>query len=127
MTKIKLVLWILFLIVITVSLVLAQKPRYIQLDYKDLVTRQRIDRDLYQDIQSVFQADTLIFTSGQTADTVYLEDKYSDTDFLIFFSYRAKLGTIVAPIVLAPLSDSSFIFTKGVNDTSTVQWMAIYK
>ena len=121
----------LFLVILGIwgGLVFGQKQKYVQTDYKDLITRQKIDRDLYEQLDLLdrqTQADTLVLTNAQTADTVYLDRKYSDTNYMIFVIMRSKSGTYTDYVVI-PLTDSSFAITKNSADVSTVQWMAIHK
>lgn len=107
----------------------AQQQEIIQTDYKDIGTRQKIDRDVWQELKNInrqIQADTVVLTTSQTADTIYLDRKYGDTDYMIFVIMRSKSGTY-SDYVVIPLSDSSFEITKNTADISTVQWITIHK
>lgn len=108
----------------------AQQPKIIQTDYKDIGSRQKADRDIWAELRRInrqTQVDTVYLTEGQTADTVYLEQKYADTDYKIFANIKVVRGIIQSNYYLLPLTDSSFQITKATDDSSTVQWMTISK
>lgn len=114
---------------VAINELFAQQQGIIQTDYKDIGTRQKIDRDVWQELKNInrqIQADTTVLTASQTADTIYLDRKYGDTDYMIFVGMRSKSGTY-SDYVVIPLSDSTFEITKNVTDVSTVQWMTIKK
>lgn len=110
----------------------SQSQGILQTDYKDIGSRQKIDRDLWGSIEVLnkqTQVDTVVFSGGNTADTIYLDLKYSDTDYIILLLYRKEIGTQNTDMPYAyPLSDSSFIIESiHTDDVSVVQWMSIHK
>ena len=113
-----------------IAWVYAIDQRYIQTDPSDIVTRQRIDRDIYEELDYLdfaIQADTVLLTGGQTADTVQLGGKYKDTDYMILLSVRNLRVVINWSVRASPLTDSSFVITKGSSDVSTLYWMTFYR
>lgn len=114
------------------ELTLSQEQKIKQTDPTDLTQRQRIDRDLYGEIRKLrreTQADTFYLTAGDTADTIFMGNKYSDTDYVIFAWVRTIRGTnSLRATELFPLTDSSFeVRNKHANDSCTIQWMTIHK
>jgi hypothetical protein len=106
----------------------AQQQRYRQTDPQDMKTRQKIDRDLYEQLwllDKEIQADSLKLDAGQTTDTAYLDHKYSDLNYMVFVQIRWA-GATTSTYYAAPISDSSFMITKNSNDASIVQWMTIH-
>jgi len=115
-----------------VRFLFAQQPKIIQTDYKDIGSRQKADRDIWVELRRInrqTQTDTLVFTDGNTADTVYLDNKYGDTAYTIFLLYRKESGTQHTDMpYVCPLSDSSFVISSiHIDDVSVVQWMTISK
>lgn len=131
----RLVVWGLRLVLLAVScwliagIVDARYLKYRQTDPDDIVTRDRIDRDIdgwIERLDRQTQADTVLLVGG-TSQAVQLNKKYKDNDYQVFLQIRVLRGSQNNLYVVAPTTDSSFTITKHTDDLSTVQWMAIYK
>jgi hypothetical protein len=107
----------------------AQQQRFRQTDPDDIVTRNRIDRDLYEWLNKLdwqIQADTVLLTSG-TSQVVQLDRKYPNVGYQIFLTIQVTRGTHDDYYVVVPTTDSSFTVTKNDADLSTIMWMTVYK
>ena len=119
---------IFFCICFAIGSLFAQRGT-IQTDYKDIGSRQKIDRNLWGSIEVLdeqIQADTVYLTPGNTADTVQLDNKYKDTHFQVFVEVQTARDAS-SLLKVKSNTDSSFIITKHVDDSSTVQWMSVHK
>lgn len=117
------------LLLLCLDFPVAQRPPPIQIDPDDMATRIKIDRGLRLMIERLdrqTQADTIQLTTGQTADTIQLDNKYEDTNYMAFVIRREAKGAHI-DYTIQPISDSSFVITKVEGDSSWVQWMTIYK
>lgn len=129
-TKWLMLRYVLYAIIVALvaNVILAQQQIVRQTDPDDIETRQRIDRELEEKIRLLdrqIQADTVLLVEGAT-QVVYLDRKYSDTDYQIFLQYRTFRGSWTFHWVAAT-TDSSFTITKNYSDESTIQWMTIHK
>ena len=127
--------WVLGLVLLAVSCWLlavfsdARYLKYRQTDPQDIVTRDKIDRDIDSWIERLdrqTQADTVLLAAG-TSQVVQLDNKYKDTDYQVFLQIRVLRGSQNNLYVIMPTTDSSFTITKHTDDLSTVQWMSIHK
>jgi len=137
MTKIKQFLIYCFLFAVSCWLLTvfvdARYLRYKQTDPDDIVTRNKIDRDIdgwIERLDRQIQVDTLKTKASSQSDTVYLDRKYKDANYRIFVTVLTSRPTtsIVTPVA-TPLTDSSFTIKMHCvgNDSSSVQWMTIRK
>ena len=120
---------IVFAFVLTLVAIGGRYITYRQTDPDDIVTRDRIDRQIDAWIERLdrqIQADSVLLVAGTEAQVVYLDRKYPDTDYQIFLAYRVwRVATSLFTII--PTTDSSFTITKGSTDVSTLHWMTIRK
>jgi len=123
------VLWMIVLALLVNAVLDARYLKYKQTDPMDIVTRNKIDRDIDAWIERLdrqTQADTVLLAAG-TSQAVQLNNKYADTDYRVFLQIRVLRGSQNNLYVVVPTTDSSFTITKHTDDLSTVQWMTICK
>lgn len=129
-TKVTGAIWgFIFVALVLFVIVDAQQQRFRQTDPDDIVTRNRIDRDLYERLNELdwqIQTDTVLFAEG-TSQAIQLEHKYPGNDYQVFLTIRVVRGEIDAYYVVVPTTDSSFTVTKNTADLSTVMWITVYK
>ena len=127
------VLWTIVLALLINAVLDARYLKYKQTDPLDIVTRNKIDRDIDAwikrlDRQTWVDTVTLRSLGGTVSiDTIQLDRKYSDLDYKIFMEVRDKLGNTTSPYQCVPLTDSSFTIEKNAYDSSLIQWMTVYK
>jgi len=125
-------LFFLFFVLLVTSIPDAQHQRYItykQTDPKDIVTRNKIDREIDGWIKRLdwqIQADTVTITGTSDPDTIYLDWKYQDANFQVFVTAYVYLSKAVGAVAL---TDSSFKIEKDHEAVGVVkvQWMSVHK
>jgi len=121
---------ILFILLLSLIAVGGRYITYRQTDPDDIVTRDRIDRQidaLFERFDRQIQADTTKLTYDQLRDTVQLENKFPDKSYTVIILMRVIDGGS-SWYSAYPLSDSSFVVLKtSTIDKSSLNWVAIYK
>lgn len=105
----------------------ARYLKYRQTDPMDIVTKDKIDRDIdawIEKLDQQTQADTITLTSGADPDIIQLPRKYKDANYLVFIQAREHSAYTFGAI---PYTDSSFRVLKSLATTELIQWMTIYK
>jgi hypothetical protein len=128
MIRIKLIALVIFVLLCVAVSYGGRYITYRQTDPDDIVTRDRIDRQidaLFERFDRQIQADTVLLVVG-TSQVIYLNRKYPDLDYQIFVSYR-NLRDEPTILLVTPTTDSSFTLVKSNDDENTIQYMTIHK